>query len=50
MYKGLPVMQTDIKSNYKLLTKEEAGHEDWIDAPVLVATNRERFTLIEERA
>ena len=50
MYKGLLVTQTDIKSNYKLLTKEEAGHEDWIDAPVLVATNQEQFTLIEERA
>ena len=50
LYCGLPVSQPDIKAKYKLLTAEESCSREWCEASVLVATNRERFTLIEERA
>ncbi|CAB9509762.1 Inherit from euNOG: Conserved hypothetical protein [Seminavis robusta] len=50
LYKGFPLTQMDLKSHYKLFTPEEAISEEWIRAPVIVATNRERITLIEERA
>jgi hypothetical protein len=50
LYHGLPITQVDIKDNYKLVTKEELSSKEWIEAPIVVATNRERLTLIEERA
>jgi hypothetical protein len=50
LYSGLPVSQPDIKAKYKLLDPEESISREWCEASVLVATNRERYTLIEERA
>jgi hypothetical protein len=50
LYHGLPIGQPDIKANYKLLSDTDLTSGEWIKAPVLVATNRERFTLLEERA
>jgi hypothetical protein len=50
LYHGLPIGQPDIKANYKLLSDTDLTSGEWIEAPVLVAMNRERFTLLEERA
>ena len=50
LYHGLPVTQTDIKSKYRLVTPSELESEEWLQAPILVATNRERLTFVEERA
>jgi hypothetical protein len=50
LYHGLPVTQTDVKNTYALLSSQELKEKEWIEAPVLVATNRERLTIIEEKA
>ena len=49
LYKGLPITHADIKNKYKI-RPEEATQPDWINASILVATNRERLTLIQEKA
>lgn len=50
LYKGLPITHADIKNKYKILRPEEVTQPDWINASILVATNRERLTLIQEKA
>ena len=40
----------DLKDTYKLLSQQDMTEEEWINASILVATNRERLTLIEEKA
>lgn len=50
MYKGQPVTHSQLKSTYKLLTEEDALSEEWLQAPILVSTNRERYTLLQEKA
>ena len=50
LYKGLPITHGDIKNKYKILQPEEVTQPDWINASILVATNRERLTLIQEKA
>jgi len=50
LYHGLPVTQEDLKATYKLLSSGDLTSVEWLEAAILVATNRERLTLIEERA
>ena len=50
LYHGLPVTQTDIKNKYKLISCSDLASEEWLQAPILVATNRERLTFVGERA
>ena len=49
-YRGEPVQAFDIKQSIQSLSPEDCSQEEWVNAPVLVATNRERFTLTHERA
>lgn len=38
------------KSGYKILSQEDTDSDDWINAPILVSTNRERYTLTHCKA
>ena len=38
------------QQGYQILTSTDAGDSDWIDAPILVSTNRERYTLTHYKA
>lgn len=50
-YHGEPITLEDLKHNgYKLLTAEDMLDEDWVRAPILTSTNRERHTLTHLRA
>ena len=49
-YHGIPIALDRIKDHINLLSKDDLGLPDWISAPVLVSTNRERFSLTHPRA
>ena len=50
-YHGEQLTFADLKNNgYKILSSADANNPDWIKAPILVSTNRERHTLTHTRA
>ena len=50
MYQGKSVTMMDLrKRGYKHLVAEDMCRLEWQRAPVLVATNQERYTLTHER-
>lgn len=49
-YYGERITLDDIKNNYKLLSSTDFQDPDWIKAPMLVSTNRERYSLTHSRA
>jgi hypothetical protein len=50
-YRGETITFEDLKNrNYRILSDEDGSQEDWLRAPVLVTTNRERFTIAIQRA
>lgn len=44
------ISRDDVKDGYKCLSAEDMKDGAWLKAPVLVSTNRERFTLTHTRA
>ena len=51
LYQGQVFTFEDLKDNdYKMFSSEDASSGDWDDASVIVATNRERFSLTHTRA
>ncbi len=49
-YFGEPLHLHRIKDHIKLLSEDDMKQESWAEAPVLVATNRERYSIIHSRA
>ena len=49
-YRGEPITMEDLKSRLKILSEKDCTEMEWIRAPVLTATNRERCSLTHERA
>jgi len=50
-YRGNPItLQTIRDHNYAILSRQDNEDPEWVRAPVLVATNRERHTLSHVRA
>jgi len=47
LYAWHPIRTQDIKTKYQLLHQDDFTHSNsvWLTAPVLVATNREKYTL-----
>jgi hypothetical protein len=49
LFEGQKLSAKDF-AHYKCLSENDLKNEDWVDAPVLTATNRERFTLTHNLA
>lgn len=49
-YRGRPITVAKLRSIYKILSSEDAAKQEWLEASLLVATNRERYTFTHSRA
>ena len=49
-YRGMPISLMDLKRRLKILSSEDCKKKEWIEASVLTATNRQRFSLTHDRA
>ena len=50
-YKGRPITMDKVrKQGFRIFDEADAGQEEWIAAPVLVSTNRERYSLVHLRS
>ena len=51
-YKGRPVTMDKVRNQggFRIFDETDAGREEWIKAPVLVSTNRERYSLVHLRS
>lgn len=49
-YRGERFSLDKIKGRYRILSKDDARDNEWIRAPILVSTNRERQTLTHTRS
>ena len=50
LYRGEEISAVDIKRVYKILSDTDLEQPEWVSAPILTSTNRERYTLTDTMA